>query len=99
MSGKGVFVAAGTDTALTAESLPAVVNLTASGAANPWTGDGGIAYVNGTRVLSTPTATGTGAASTGTGSSGSSGAAPALRVRAEVLVVAVGVVLGAVMAL
>ncbi|KAI0772894.1 phosphoesterase family-domain-containing protein [Trametes elegans] len=71
--GGPVFVAAGVDANLTAAALPAPVNLTARGQANPWGVNPGINYVNGTKTVSPPAPTGSGGS--GVASGGKNGAA------------------------
>ncbi|KAI0657500.1 phosphoesterase family-domain-containing protein [Cubamyces menziesii] len=83
--GGPIFVAPGVDTNLTAAALPAPVNLTAQGKPNPWGVDPGIAYVNGTQVISPPGKNG--ALGVGVGQGVSVAACFALGIAAGVLVV------------
>lgn len=68
-----MFVAPGVNGTLTAEALPAPVNLTAQGKANPWGQDPGINYANGTKVISPPAPSGTGSSTQGGSSNGALG--------------------------
>ncbi|KAI0634299.1 phosphoesterase family-domain-containing protein, partial [Trametes polyzona] len=72
--GGPVFVAPGVDGSLTAQALPAPVNLTAQGKPNPWSTNPGIDYANGTKTINppAPNASGSGSGS-GSGSNGALG--------------------------
>ncbi|KAI0752732.1 phosphoesterase family-domain-containing protein [Daedaleopsis nitida] len=73
--GQGVFVAQGVDASLTAASLPAPVNLTAQGQANPWGTDPGINYASGNKTIEPPSPSNSGGGSGGSGSGSNAAAA------------------------
>ncbi|KDQ55437.1 hypothetical protein JAAARDRAFT_159425 [Jaapia argillacea MUCL 33604] len=91
--GGPVFIASGLNTAFTAASAPAPINLTAQGQSDvPWAVDPGFDYPTGNKTFAAP-------ATSSTAPGGTSAAVGGLRVGVESVVVLVGVVVGAVMLL